>query len=101
LALHAATFAGQTSPGMTLLVNSKTPWMATLHPTVEGQRDRGYCVKQCFLMLLKYNCLDLTNRVNAEILWDDNRQHVELTPVTFSRDPKAWGAKITLEDMEG
>jgi hypothetical protein len=39
--------------------------------------------------------------VNAEILWDDNRQHVELTPVTFSRDPKAWGAKITLEDMEG
>ena len=27
---------------LTLLVNSKTPWMATLHPTVEGQRDRGF-----------------------------------------------------------
>jgi hypothetical protein len=26
----------QTSPKLTLLVNSKTPWMATLHPTVEG-----------------------------------------------------------------
>src|SRR5262245_47958750 len=38
---------------MTLLVNSKTLWMATLHPTVEGQRDRGCCVKQCSPMLLE------------------------------------------------
>src|SRR6266446_1384323 len=38
---------GQTVPSLTLLVNSKTPWIATLHPTVEGQRDRGCCVKQC------------------------------------------------------
>jgi len=37
----------------TLLVNSKTPWMATLHPTVEGQRDRSCCVKQCSPMLLE------------------------------------------------
>jgi NADH:ubiquinone oxidoreductase subunit 5 (subunit L)/multisubunit Na+/H+ antiporter MnhA subunit len=35
----------QTAPKETLLVNSKTPWMATLHSTVEGQRDRGCCVK--------------------------------------------------------
>ena len=27
--------------------DSKTPWMATLHPTVESQRDRGCWVKQC------------------------------------------------------
>jgi len=37
--------------------------------------------------------------VHAEMLWDDNRQHVELAPVTFSRDPKAWGSEITLEDL--
>jgi len=33
------------------------------------------------------------------MLWDDNRQHVELAPVTFSRDPKAWGTVIQLEDL--
>src|SRR5438874_7439455 len=43
----------QTTSSMTLVVNSKTPWMATLHPTVEGQRDRGCCVKQCSPMLLE------------------------------------------------
>jgi hypothetical protein len=43
----------QTVPSLTLLVNSKTPWMATLHPTVEGQRDRGCCVKQYSPMLLE------------------------------------------------
>jgi uncharacterized protein (DUF433 family) len=37
--------------------------------------------------------------VNAEMLWDDNRQHVEITPATFSRDPKAWGTRITIEDI--
>jgi hypothetical protein len=37
----------QTWPKQTLLVNSKTLWMATLHPTVEGQRDRDCYVKQC------------------------------------------------------
>jgi hypothetical protein len=26
---------------MTLLVNSKTPWIITWHPTVEAQRARG------------------------------------------------------------
>ena len=36
-----------------LLVNSKTLWMATLHPTVERQRDCGCCVKQCSPMLLE------------------------------------------------
>ena len=35
------------------MVNAKTPWMATLHPTVEGQRDRGCCVKQYSPMLLE------------------------------------------------
>jgi hypothetical protein len=39
--------------------------------------------------------------VNAEMLWDDNRQHVEITPATFSRDPKSWGTRITIEDVEG
>jgi hypothetical protein len=43
----------QTVPSLTLLVNSKTLCMATLHPTVEGQRDRGCCVKQCSPMLLE------------------------------------------------
>ena len=38
---------------LTLLVNSKTPWMATLHPTVEGSRDHGCYVKQCSPMLLE------------------------------------------------
>jgi hypothetical protein len=44
---------GQTVSSLTLLVNSKTPWMATLHPTVESQRDRGYYVKQYSSMLLE------------------------------------------------
>jgi hypothetical protein len=37
--------------------------------------------------------------IHAKLLVDDNRQHVELAPVTFSRDPKAWGTRITLEDL--
>jgi hypothetical protein len=36
---------------VTLLVNSKTLRMATLHPTVEGQRDHHCCVKQDSPML--------------------------------------------------
>jgi hypothetical protein len=43
----------QTASEQTLLVNSKTPWMATLHRTVEGQRDRGCWVKQCSPMFLE------------------------------------------------
>jgi hypothetical protein len=39
--------------------------------------------------------------VHAGALVDDNRQHVELAPVTFSRDPEGWGTRITLEEMEG
>jgi Holliday junction resolvase RusA-like endonuclease len=35
----------------------------------------------------------------AGMLVDDNRQHVELAPVTFLRDPKAWGSVIQLEDL--
>jgi len=46
-------FTMQGSSWLTLLVNSKTPWMATLHPTVEGQRDRGCCVTPCSPMLLE------------------------------------------------
>jgi hypothetical protein len=37
--------------------------------------------------------------VHAKMLVNDNRQHVELAPVTFSRDPKAWGTVIQLEDL--
>ncbi len=37
--------------------------------------------------------------VHAGALVDDNRQHVELAPVTFSRDPKVWGSVIRLEDL--
>jgi Holliday junction resolvase RusA-like endonuclease len=38
--------------------------------------------------------------VHAEMLVDDNRQHVELAPVTFSRDWQHWGTRITLLDLE-
>jgi hypothetical protein len=37
--------------------------------------------------------------VHAKMLVNDNRQHVELAPVTFSRDPKGWGTVIRLEDL--
>jgi Holliday junction resolvase RusA-like endonuclease len=37
--------------------------------------------------------------VHAGMLVDDNRQHVELAPVTFSRDPATWGTRISLEDL--
>ena len=63
----------QTVPSPTLLVNSKTPWIATLHPTVEGQRDRGCCVKQCSPMLLEIQWLRLNQQsqrivyISAEI----------------------------------
>ena len=38
--------------------------------------------------------------VHAGLLVNDNRQYVENAPVTYSRDPKGWGSRITLEDME-
>jgi hypothetical protein len=34
-----------------------------------------------------------------DALVDDNRQHAELVPVTFSRDPQGWGSVIRLEDV--
>jgi Holliday junction resolvase RusA-like endonuclease len=37
--------------------------------------------------------------VHAGVLVDDNRQRVELAPVTFSRDPQAWGSVIRLDDL--
>jgi Holliday junction resolvase RusA-like endonuclease len=37
--------------------------------------------------------------VNAEMLWDDNHQHVEIASVTFSHSPAAWGTVITLQDL--
>jgi hypothetical protein len=37
--------------------------------------------------------------VHAKMLVNDNRQYVELALVTFSRDPKAWGTAIRLEDL--
>ena len=58
---------------LTLLVNSKTLWMATLHPTVEGQRDRGCYVKQCSPMLLeiqwfRLNQQSLSSRYTTSVL---------------------------------
>ena len=47
---------------VTLLVNSKTPWMATLHLTVESQGDRGCCVKQFPPMLLEIQWLRLNQQ---------------------------------------
>jgi len=58
---------------VTLLVNSKTLWMATLHPTVEGQRDRGCRVQQCSLCSWKFSGLDLTNRVNFDAVCPGGR----------------------------
>jgi hypothetical protein len=43
------------------------------------------------------SCLDAL--VHAGMLIDDNRQHCELAPVTFSRDWKNWGTHITLLDL--
>jgi hypothetical protein len=37
--------------------------------------------------------------VHAKMLVNDNRQYVELAPVTFSRRPKGWGTVISLEDL--
>jgi hypothetical protein len=38
--------------------------------------------------------------VSSGLLTDDNCQGVEFAPVTSSRDPKSWGSRITLEEME-
>ena len=47
----------------TLLVNSKTPRKAILHPTLKGQRDRGCCVEQCTPMLLEIQQLRLNQQI--------------------------------------
>jgi len=47
---------------LTLLVNSKTPRKAILHPTLKGQRDRGCCVEQCTPMLLEIQQLRLNQQ---------------------------------------
>lgn len=39
--------------------------------------------------------------VHAKLLINDNRQNCELGPVTFSRDAKRWGTRVTLEDLGG
>ena len=36
---------------------------------------------------------------HAKLIVDDSSKYVELGPVTFSRDPTAWGTKITLQDI--
>ena len=51
---------------LTLLVNSKTSWMATLHPTVEGQRDRGSYVKLGSPMLLEIQWFRLNQQ---SLIW--------------------------------
>jgi hypothetical protein len=40
--------------------------MATLHPTVKGQKACGYCVKQRSLMCLEIPWLNLPNRVSSD-----------------------------------
>ena len=47
---------------MTLLVNSKTPREAILHPTLKGQRDRGRYVEPCTPMLLEIQQLRLNQQ---------------------------------------
>ena len=36
---------------------------------------------------------------HAKLIVDDSVKFLERGPLTFSRDPKAWGTKITLEDI--
>jgi Holliday junction resolvase RusA-like endonuclease len=36
---------------------------------------------------------------HAKLIVDDSTEFVEIGPLTFSRDPKAWGTRITLEDV--
>src|SRR5262245_18980420 len=52
----------QTVPRQMLLVNSKTFPKGSLHPTVEGQRDRGSCMKRCPPMLLEIQWLQLNQQ---------------------------------------
>jgi hypothetical protein len=54
---------------MTLLVNSKTPRKAILHPTLEGQRDRDAVWGNTLLGYWKFDGPDLTNRVNGDAVW--------------------------------
>jgi Holliday junction resolvase RusA-like endonuclease len=37
---------------------------------------------------------------HAKMIVDDSCKYVELGPVTFSRDWKNWGTRITIEDLE-
>jgi hypothetical protein len=83
-----------TAAKATLLVNSKTPWMVTLHPTVKGQKACGYCVKQRSLMCLEIQWLDLPNRVT------DCRTHTLPGRHTLAQDPSicasaasTWGSQ--------
>jgi hypothetical protein len=36
---------------------------------------------------------------HAKLIVDDSCQYLEQEPVTFSCDPKAWGTRITLEEL--
>ena len=47
---------------VTLLVNSKTPQEAILHPTLKGQRDRGRYVEPCTPMRLEIQQLRLNQQ---------------------------------------
>ena len=59
---------GQTPPTQTLLVNSKTPREAILHPTLKGQRDRGRYMEPCTPMLLEIQQLRL-NQQSHDLLY--------------------------------
>src|SRR2546430_16026673 len=52
----------QTVPRPTLLVNSKTPREAILHPTLKGQRDRDRYVEPCTPTLLEIQQLRLNQQ---------------------------------------
>jgi Holliday junction resolvase RusA-like endonuclease len=37
---------------------------------------------------------------HAKLIVDDSIEFVEIGSLTFSRDPKTWGTRITLEELE-
>ena len=101
LAVRSNNFRIYVTDALTLLVNSKTPWMATLHPTVEGQRDRSCCVKQCAPMLLEIQWPRL-NQQSLSIahidhqVWRSHREEAKRGPPSGQRIPRNEGVRMSL-----
>src|SRR5438128_9504821 len=75
---------------MTLLVNSKTPQEAILHPTLKGQRDRGRYVEPCTPMRLEIQQLRLNQQ---SLMWPSppRREKVVGSPRAGSpQETRAW-----------